>query len=117
MHCTWTLAAQFKGLQDVKDALSKTDHMRLMVNNDCQQTLNWNAADYKPIVKHGQVQPIPPAKLLQPLIRRNTRLPRLFLRLRGHNQAKHKHKLDPLRLPAAVAGSSVVSLIQNMLKS
>lgn len=34
-----------------------------MVNNDCHRMLYLNSADYKPAVKHGQVQPIAlPAK-------------------------------------------------------
>lgn len=39
--------------------LHRTDYRRLMVNNDWYRTLYLNTADYKPVVKHGQVEPIP----------------------------------------------------------
>lgn len=46
-----------KGLAYVMDAIRRSDHSQLMVNND-HQMLYLNTADYKPAVKCGQVEPI-----------------------------------------------------------
>lgn len=122
-----------KGLAHVIDILKKSDHTQLMVNNDCQQTLSLNAAGYKPAVKHGQIQPLRPAKHKgedasgqlsakknneDPSSKRSsttpalgTRLPHLFLSLHGRSCQARPLRLSPLRFPVVVTSFTARSLI------